>query len=289
MPDLWMPGAARHSLGNAGAMSGGPARAVWHITSNATDWTFGRELGWFTGGGASVAPHLLWDPFTGEIAQFFPADSRSLSLQNAGDIRVNRTGAYCVQIETVFTAGETVGGRRYATVRDTPCKGLPGIMAWLRGLGIPDTWPGGPPASFARDTVPMDTWTGHGGHYGHHQIPGNSHVDPGPMPDLFAPAPATARPTVSVTHVAAAARRDPGLPQGGTTHPDEVRRVEAALRAEGLLPAAYASDGSFGSKTVLAYAAWQRHLGYVGAAADGIPGKTSLTKLGQRHGFTITP
>ncbi len=96
-------------------------------------------------------------------------------------------------------------------------------------------------------------------------------------------------PTVSLTHLIAAARRDPGLPQGGTTHPDEVRRVEAALRGEGLLPAAYAGDGSFGSRTVLAYAAWQRHLGYIGAAADGIPGHTSLSKLGARHGFTVTP
>jgi hypothetical protein len=84
MADLWMPGATKHALGNTGAMSGGPARAVWHITSNEHDWTFKNELGWFTGGGADVAPHLLWDPFTGQIAQFFPADSRSLSLQNDG-------------------------------------------------------------------------------------------------------------------------------------------------------------------------------------------------------------
>ncbi len=185
MPELWMPGAARHSLGNTGAMDGGPARAVWHITSNEHDWTFANELGWFTGGGADVASHLLWDPFTGEIAQFFPADSRSLSLQNAGSVRTNRTGKYCIQIEIVFTEGETVGGRTYATVRDTPCKGLSGIVAWLRSLGIADGWPGGAPAAFARDTVSVDTWMGSGGHYGHNQVPGNSHVDPGPMPSLF--------------------------------------------------------------------------------------------------------
>ncbi|WP_051844208.1 hypothetical protein [Streptomyces sp. NRRL S-813] len=189
MPDLWMPGAARHSIGNTGAMDGGPARAVWHITSNSKDWTFANELGWFTGGGASVAPHLLWDPFTGEIAQFFPADSRALALQNAGDVRTNRTGRYCVQIEIVFTENETVNGKRYATVRDTPCNGLDKIMAWLRSLGITDTWPGGAPTGFARDTVAMDTWQTRGGHYGHNQIPGNSHVDPGPMPNLFTTGP----------------------------------------------------------------------------------------------------
>lgn len=290
MTDLWMPGATHHSLGNTGAMNGGPARAVWHITSNSKDWTFANELGWFTGGGASVAPHLLWDPFTGELAQFFPADSRSLSLQNDGTLKTNRTGKYCVQIETVFTAGETVGGKKYATVRDTPCKGLGTIVTWLRSLGIPDAWPGGTPAGFTRDTVSLDTWLKLGGHYGHNQIPGNSHVDPGPMPNLFAAAPApvtpSAKPKVSLAHVVYAARHDPAAAQGHTTHRDEVLIVERALKSEGYLPAAYV-DGSFGSLTKDAYAKWQRHLGYSGTAADGIPGMTSLKKLGDRHGFVV--
>jgi peptidoglycan hydrolase-like protein with peptidoglycan-binding domain len=291
MPDLWMPGAARHAVGNTGAMNGGPARAVWHITSNDKDWTFARELGWFTGGGTGVAPHLLWDPFTGEIAQFFPANSRSLSLQNAGAVKTNRTGAYCIQIETVFTQGETVNGKRYATVRDTPCKGLAGIVAWLRSLGIPDAWPGGAPTGFVRDTVPMDVWTGHGGHYGHNQIPGNSHVDPGPMPDLFAtsPAPApkpTVKPKVSLAHVVSAARHDPAAAQGHTSYKAEVLLVEKALKAEGLLDSQWV-DGGFGTKTISAYAALQRRYGYSGSAADGIPGRASLTRLGDKHGFQV--
>jgi hypothetical protein len=287
MTDLWMPGAARHPVGNTGAMAGGAPRAVWHITSNAKDWTFANELGWFTGGGADVAPHLLWDPFTGQIAQFFPADSRSLSLQNAGSVKTNRTGTYCVQIETVFTAGETVNGKKYATVRDTPCKGLDQIVAWLRSLGIPDTWPGGAPTAFARDTVSLDMWLGHGGHYGHHQIPGNSHVDPGPMPDLFAagtaPAKPPAKPKVSLAHLIYAAKHDPAAAQGHTSYRAEVLLVEKALKAEGLLASQYV-DGSFGSLTVAAYAKWQRHLGYTGADANGTPGQTSLSKLGAKHG-----
>ena len=290
MTDLWMPGAARHSLGNTGAMNGGPARAVWHITSNSKDWTFKNELGWFTGGGTNVAPHLLWDPFTGELAQFFPADSRSLSLQNAGDVKTNRTGRYCVQIETVFTAGETVNGTRYATVRDTPCKGLDSIVTWLRSLGIADAWPGGAPTAFARDTVSLDTWLKCSGHYGHNQIPGNSHVDPGPMPNLFVtpakPTPA-ATTKVSLAHVVAAAKKDPAAAQGHTTYRAEVLVVERALKAEGLLAEQYV-DGSFGSLTVNAYARWQKRLGYAGTAADGIPGMTSLKKLGSKHGFDVT-
>jgi hypothetical protein len=273
-------------------MNGGPARADWHITSNAKDWTFKNELGYFTGGGADVAPHLLWEPFTGEVAQFFPADSRSLSLQNAGTLKTNRTGKYCIQIETVFTEGETVNGKRYATVRDTPCKGLDQIMVWLRSLGVVDAWPGGAPTGFARDTVSADTWLKLGGHYGHNQVPGNSHVDPGPMPDLFAAPvvqPAT-KPKVSLAHVVAAARKDPPAVDGHTTYKAEVLLVEKALKAEGLLASDYV-DGSFGSKTVTAYARWQRSPaggGYTGKDADGTPGKSSLRLLAARHGFTVT-
>lgn len=96
-----------------------------------------------------------------------------------------------------------------------------------------------------------------------------------------------AKPTVDLSNLIAAARRNPGLKQGGTTHPADVRIVEAALQAEGLLSAAYAKDGSFGSLTKAAYAAWQRRCGYTGSAADGIPGKASLEKLGAKRGFKV--
>jgi hypothetical protein len=277
MVDLWMPGAARHAVGNTGAMNGGPARAVWHITSNAKDWTFKNELGWFGGGGADVAPHLLWDPFTGEIAQFFPADSRSLSLQNAGSVKTNRTGKYCVQIEIVFTANETVGGKKYATVRDTPCKNLDQIMAWLRSLGVADAWPGGAPTGFTRDTVSMDAWLKLGGHYGHNQIPGNSHVDPGPMPDLFAHAPTPAKPPtpkpVYEPFPGASFFRD------GHRSP-VIAAMHKRLVAEGCNRYQSSANADvWGSGDKASYAAWQRKLGYTGSAADGIPGKTSWDKL----------
>lgn len=290
MVDLWMPGAARHAVGNTGAMNGGPARAVWHITSNDKDWSYGNELGYFAAGGSAVAPHLLWDPFSGQIAQFFPADSRSLSLENAGNVRTNRTGKFCIQIETVFTQGETVNGKRYNSVRETPCKNLDKIMAWLRSLGIPDVWPGGAPTAFTRDTVSLDVWLNRGGHYAHAQIPGNSHVDPGPMPNLFASAPTPSKPStkpqVSLAHVVYAAKHDPAAAQGHTSHKDEVLLVERALKSEGLLSSQYV-DGSYGTKTLTAYAAWQKRLGYTGSDADGIPGKASLVRLGDKHGFQV--
>ncbi|MET9425642.1 N-acetylmuramoyl-L-alanine amidase [Streptomyces sp. NPDC006540] len=109
-------------------------------------------------------------------------------------------------------------------------------------------------------------------------------LDAKPAP---APAPAKLKPVVDLSNVIAAARRDPGLRQGGTTHAADVKLVEAALRKAGYLAAAYASDGSYGTATRTAYAKWQRALGYSGSDADGVPGRASLTKLGAKYGFGV--
>lgn len=92
---------------------------------------------------------------------------------------------------------------------------------------------------------------------------------------------------VSLAHVIAAARTDPAAEQGHQTYADEVQVVEQALADEALLDRAWA-DGSFGTRTVTAYAAWQRRCGYTGADADGIPGRTSLDRLGEARQFTVT-
>lgn len=96
--------------------------------------------------------------------------------------------------------------------------------------------------------------------------------------------------SVSLDHVVVASLHDPGAAQGHTTYPADVRPVEAALRAEGLLATTYASDGSFGTTTVAAYGRWQKSPlggGYKGGDADGIPGLVSLTRLGARHGWAV--
>jgi hypothetical protein len=103
------------------------------------------------------------------------------------------------------------------------------------------------------------------------------------------PAPAV-KPSVSLAHVIYAAKHDPAAAQGHTSYKGEALLVERALHAEGLLGSQYV-DGSFGTKSVEAYARWQRSPaggGYTGDAADGIPGKPSLKLLAARHGFTVT-
>ena len=86
-------------------------------------------------------------------------------------------------------------------------------------------------------------------------------------------------PAVSLADVQRAARRN--HPED---HPVQVRRVQRALDAKGSLPVK--ADGIFGPHTRQAYAAWQRRLGYAGSSADGIPGQTSLTRLGA-HRFRV--
>ncbi|MFD9064176.1 peptidoglycan-binding protein [Kitasatospora purpeofusca] len=94
------------------------------------------------------------------------------------------------------------------------------------------------------------------------------------------------QPTVSLAHIISAARTDPDAAQGHQTYGTEVQAVEAALTDEGFLDPTWA-DGSFGTRTVAAYAAFQRHLGYTGAGADGIPGRASLERLSVGR-FTVT-
>jgi Glycosyl hydrolases family 25 len=93
--------------------------------------------------------------------------------------------------------------------------------------------------------------------------------------------------TVTHAHLVASARHDPGAAQGATSHPDDVYTVELALVDEGLLDCRWV-DGSFGTKTIEAYAALQRRYGYTGQMADGIPGRESLTRLGHTHGFAVS-
>lgn len=89
--------------------------------------------------------------------------------------------------------------------------------------------------------------------------------------------PPAARPKVSLANVVKATRT------GGTA--PAISRIKAALRAEGIAIDSTSDTAGPGFKT--AYKKWQQKLGYHGNDADGVPGKTSLTKLGNKHGFDV--
>lgn len=279
MPDLWMPGAQHCDVGDHAPTDGGPAKAIAHITwdRNATASKpadlvpFASLRSYFRGGGAGVAPHILWDPFHGTFAQFAPANSRSKSLADtAGGTRTNRAGKVVIQVEALFFPYCRVDGKVYARLVDTPCKGWAELQAWVHSWGVPNAWPMGRPTSFVAHRS-ESVWEKQGGWYGHSQVPENDHQDPGSW-SAFVGVPAPNRP-----------KYEP-FPGASFFKPGRRSPIIAAMHkrlvAEGCNKYASSTNADvWGSGDERSYAAWQRHLGYAGTAADGIPGPTSWDKL----------
>ncbi|MER6827481.1 peptidoglycan-binding protein [Streptosporangium sp. NPDC000563] len=95
-------------------------------------------------------------------------------------------------------------------------------------------------------------------------------------------------PSVNMEATLKAAQIDPRRPDDTLTPGAKasVLLVERALRDRRLLDSKWV-DGYFGSTTVAAFAKFQRSLGFTGLAANGLPGKASLTKLGAGR-FKVT-
>jgi hypothetical protein len=191
MAELWMPEAEHYDLGDhAPTDRQYPPKAVAHVTMDRTasqanpepHVSFGRLLAYFTGAGRGMAPHILWDPFTGQFAQFYPADSRSKSVVDQdGGTRTNRAGAVVLQIEAVFFPHTIFDGKAYASLEETPCKGWEALNAWVRSHGVPNVWPMGRPTSFTPHRS-EHTWETEPGWYAHAHVPENDHTDPGSWP-----------------------------------------------------------------------------------------------------------
>ncbi|MGW4685412.1 peptidoglycan-binding protein [Streptomyces sp. NPDC004244] len=387
---VWIPGAIRigdGSIGGAMDTPGNPPRVTLHTTESPAGGRYLESLSSYLIE-VSSEPQLVYCPVTDRVAQLGPLDESARALRNDGQRRTNREGRVNIQIEVLAYAKDP-----WTTGWDPAQKpGWGSVLAAARSWGVPDEFPAGPPAPYPGPDKPRSrsVWQNSGGYFGHCDVPGNDHGDPGaldtskvlggaggggappaagdafPGADRFGPgavneyvtrlgrmlvsrgggrfyrvgpgpewgaadrrateafqhaqgwtgsdadgipgpttwellvtgrgndipdAADTGTPRISVAHLVAAAEADIPAPDGHTTHADEVRVVEDALVAEGLLDARYA-DGSYGTRTRDAYAAWQRSAAggsYTGRAADGIPGLSSLQRLAARHGFTATP
>ncbi|AKU15159.1 peptidoglycan-binding domain-containing protein [Luteipulveratus mongoliensis] len=97
----------------------------------------------------------------------------------------------------------------------------------------------------------------------------------------------TALASVNMEAVLKAAQIDPRRADDTLTPgaKSSVLAVEQALQAKGLLDKKWV-DGYFGTTTVKAYTEFQKSIGYKGLAANGVPGKSSLAKLGDKR-FTV--
>lgn len=190
---LWLPGAERvtgpHAAG--GSMAGGPPRCTHHITWDALGPQgqrprFDNVRNYLVSMG--FEPTLMIDPFTGRRSQFLPGNRSAYALRNApGGVQTNRMGTAHLQVEWFFSPGCIVGGERYDDLTHTPMRGLDEVLAMCESYGIPSRWAAGVPTW--RGVRSTATWTRTAGHYGHSQVPENTHTDPGPMPLSIAPPP----------------------------------------------------------------------------------------------------
>jgi hypothetical protein len=298
MGEIWIKEAERlgdGSIGGAMDTPSNPGRVVWHTTeSGQGDASFNAVGKYLISIGAE--PHILYDPSTDRLAQYGPLNESARALKNDGTTRTNRTGKVCIQIEVLGRAGSPF------TRTWKPGPNFKALMRAIRSWGVPDVFPMGALATQYGDSNAKrtrSTWLTKGGHYGHCNIPGNDHWDPGNISPavLFAAAPKApatpstpkpstpAKPVVSVAHLNAARAKDMPATTGHTTYPTEVKVVEAALKAEGLLTSKYV-DGSWGTLTQEAYDDFRRKVGYKGSSATGAVGLESLKKLAARRGFT---
>lgn len=183
MGTLWIPGAERITPSKPGGTitSTAPPRVVWHTVeadpgTNAVWASMIRVLK-----GKSAEPQVLYDPVTDRLGQFMPLNVSGRALRNDNGAQTNRTGRVCIQIEVIGRAAKPFTGTW------KPGPNFRNLMQALATWGIREVWPAGAPPRFVASpphNVPESprsrkVWLNEGGHYGHSQIPGNDHGDPG--------------------------------------------------------------------------------------------------------------
>lgn len=165
----WMP-----LSGPVGSFAGGPFRIVHHTTEG------GSASGAFQAFKANRSdPHFTVDQHA--VYQHIDTSLAARALRNTpGGVETNRLSA--LQIEVVGTAALP---KPRATLEN-----VARLCRWLeRTHAIPSAWPAGlpKPAKNGRDPGGhirnASVWATKGGHYGHSQVPENSHWDPGYTPE----------------------------------------------------------------------------------------------------------
>jgi hypothetical protein len=158
--------------GPSGSFLAGPFRIVHHTTEGST--SAGAEAAYKA---AKADPHFTVDG--AKILQHIDTSMAARALRHpAGTIETNRHSA--IQIELVGFAGKLKS--------KSALTNLARLCRWIEENhgNIPRVWPAGPPkpataagkdpGGHNRSTA---IWASKGGHYGHSQVPVNTHFDPG--------------------------------------------------------------------------------------------------------------
>ncbi|WP_405016424.1 peptidoglycan-binding protein [Kitasatospora sp. NBC_00070] len=265
MAETWVAEAERlgaGSIGSAPDTPGAPARAVWHTTESGTgDAAFDAVAGYLIREG--YQPHFLYDPTTDRLGQFGPLDQSARALANAPGIRTNRTGSACIQIEVLGRAAQPFT----ATWRPGPR--FRALLRAIRSWGIPDAFPVRLAANGGDCLRPSGTWSTTGGHYGHCNVPGNDHWDPGNLDTaaLFAAAgPGGTNPPRPPAPPADSGPPFPGRTLRNYTQGEDVRTWQARMRQRGW---SIDVDGKFGPASAAVARQFQAEKGLT---ADGLVG-----------------
>jgi hypothetical protein len=228
----WMPGAGCvQASADGGELRGGAPRAVWQTLETDPRLVSARsaaqcldELG--------RAPHLVWNPLTGETVQLISILRAGRALGGPDGLitagvclhdeaaRVNREGRLCVQIAVIGFAKEPF--------TSGPMAGLDLILSWLESWRVPQVWPAGPPAPFmsAHGAPRCRRLWARGGHFGGSQVPDCSATGPGaveiklltgPATDLAIEIPRRALEGMGARD-ATAPRRDKAMARGAQIH-----------------------------------------------------------------------
>lgn len=176
MAQAWMPGARRIDGGIARTVIGaGAPRVVWTVTgSDPNAWSAREEALRLLHQGR--APHLVWNPVNGEVAQLLAATRRAeIPLGTTSTYRQyldhGDEGRVCVVVCVVATEREPF--------TDGPLRELSALLEWLDSWGVPRVWPAGPPGHRGAGWEETTRIWSRGGHFGHDQVPGSVAAAPG--------------------------------------------------------------------------------------------------------------
>lgn len=155
--------------GSSGLHLGGPFKIVHHTTEGST-----AEGAMSAFAANRSDPHFTVDDAT--IWQHVDTAEGARALRNmSGGVQTNRDSA--IQIELVGFAGRAKSRRALTNVAR--------LCRWIEAThAVPAVWPSGFPLPAKNGKDPgghnrsAQTWDNEGGHYGHSQVPENTHWDP---------------------------------------------------------------------------------------------------------------
>ena len=271
------------SIGGAMDYPNNPPRVVWHTTESPAGASYFTSVAAYLIRVASE-PQVIYDPVSDKIGQFGPLTQSARALQNDGTRRTNREGRVCVQVEVLGYASKP-----WTKGFDPAAKpNFQRLLAAGRAHNVPDVWPAGNPlataAAVAKAPRNRTTWQTKGGHFSHGQIPGQTHWDPGAIDTNIVPGKAAVtKPAAPATPTKPPVPAYEPFPGANFFHAGRHSAVITAmgrrLVAVGCSRYSSGPGPNWTNADKASYAAWQRKLGYTGAAADGIPGKTSWDRL----------